>query len=212
MTSWQQAIADGQIRPEEVEAQAQRVADCLRQLEPTLSDEQHSLVTDAMGELAVLNAMQVGLTRGQQHLDGRGYRCPNADLTALSEAIADRFRRDDFKVTITEELGTRVIRTAKTDNWRMLFGMVYDVVIRLTPTADGFQAKVDLGEWQDKIISGVMVVIGAVPWLLSGSVGLYNEYQLMKDAEEIIDNYVTACNAGAALPGLGGASGASTPR
>jgi len=204
LTSWQQAISDGNVQPHEVEAQARRVADCLRKLEPTLSDEQHAMVTDILGEMAVLHAMQTWLARGQQRLDGRYYRCPNADLGRLAEAIADRFRRDEFQVEVTNELGTWIVRPKKTDGWRMAFGLVYDPVIRLTPVQDGFQARVDLGDWGDKIISGALTLVGAWPWLVTGSVGLFNEYQLMKDAEEIISDYVTASNAGTALPGLGG--------
>jgi hypothetical protein len=201
MSSWQQALADGQIQPSEVEAQAQRVAEHLRKLEPTLTDEQHEMVTDILGELAVLHALQTSLARGQQRLDGRHYRCPNANLAQLAEAIADRFRRDGFEVTVANEVGSWVIRTRKADGWRLAFGMVYDVTVRLTPTPDGFQAMVDLGEWADKIISGALTLVGAWPWLVTGSIGLFNEYQQMKDVEQLIDSYVLT-SGGAPLPGL----------
>jgi hypothetical protein len=201
MTSWQQAIADGRVDAGEVEAQARRVADALRALEPTLSDEQHARLTEALGEIAVLHGMQTWLTQSQQRLDGRYYRCPNADLAKLAEAIADRFRRDGFEVNLTHQLGTWEVRTRKSDNWRMAFGMVYDVRVRMTATSDGFQAKVDLGEWADKILSGALVLVGALPWLVTGSVGLYNEYQQMKDVQQIIEDYVTACNAGSLSTG-----------
>jgi hypothetical protein len=75
----------------------------------------------------------------------------------------------------------------------MAFGMVYDVTIRLIPMPAGFQVKLDWGQWTDKIISGVLTLVGAWPWLVTGSIGLYNEYELMKDAEEIIENYVATC-------------------
>ncbi len=61
MESWQQAIADGRINPEEVRAQAERVAALLREIEPQLSDALHEQVTQLLLELAVLNAMQTTL-------------------------------------------------------------------------------------------------------------------------------------------------------
>lgn len=196
MTSWQQAIADGRVDLAEVEGQARRVADGLRALEPTLTDEQHARVTELLGELAVLHAMQTWLTQCQHRLDGRYYYCPKADLAALSEAIADRFRRDAFEVTVTQQPGAWDVRTRKSDPWRVAFGMVYDVHVRLTGASDGFQAKVDLGDWADKVLSGALVLVGALPWLVTGSMGLYTEYQQMKDVEQIIEDYVVACNGG----------------
>jgi hypothetical protein len=193
MASWQQAIADGRVDPAEVEGQARRVAEGLRALEPTLSDEQHARVTELLGELAVLHAMQTWLTQSQQRLNGRYYYCPGADLAALSERIADRFRRDGFDVAVTQQPGGWDVRTRKSDNWRIAFGMVYDVHVRLVAAPDGFQAKVDLGDWADKVLSGALVLVGALPWLVTGSVGLYNEYQQMRDVEQIIDDYVAAC-------------------
>jgi len=57
MDSWQKAIADGMIEPEEIEQQAQRVAGLLREIEPKLSDELHDKLTQALYELAVLYGM-----------------------------------------------------------------------------------------------------------------------------------------------------------
>jgi hypothetical protein len=198
MASWQQALMDGRIDAHEIQAQAQRVADRLRELEPTLSDAQHAVLTDALSELTVLHAMQAGLAQARTRGNDRVYRCPNADLVSLSQAISDRFRRDGFEVEVASEMGSWVIRTKKSDGWRMAFGMVYDVTIRLVPLPDGFQVKLDWGQWTDKIISGVLTLVGAWPWLVTGSIGLYNEYELMKDAEEIIENYVAACAGGVA--------------
>ena len=61
MESWQRAIADGRIDPEEVRAQAERVAALLREIEPQLSDALHERITQLLLELAVLNAMQTTL-------------------------------------------------------------------------------------------------------------------------------------------------------
>ncbi len=58
MESWQRALADGVVQPEEVEQQAERVADMLRALEPKLSDELHEELTAVFYELAVLYGMQ----------------------------------------------------------------------------------------------------------------------------------------------------------
>jgi len=196
VASWQEAIADGRVDAAEVEAQAERVAGAFRALEPTLSDEQHAHLTEALRELSALHAMQAWLTHYARRLEGRYHHCPRADLAVLAEQIADRFRRDDFEVAVTQHPGLWEIRTRKSDNWRMAFGMVYDVRVRLAPASEGFQAEVDMGEWTDKVLSGALVVVGAIPWLVTGSVGLYNEYQQLKDVERIIEDYVAACNAG----------------
>jgi hypothetical protein len=58
MESWQRALADGVVKPEEVRQQAERVADMLRALEPKLSDELHQELTSAFYELAVLYGLQ----------------------------------------------------------------------------------------------------------------------------------------------------------
>lgn len=58
MESWQQALSDGVISPEEVHQQTERVANLLRALEPKLSDELHAEITTVFYELAVLYGMQ----------------------------------------------------------------------------------------------------------------------------------------------------------
>jgi len=58
MESWQQALADGVVTPEEVNQQAERVASLLRVLEPKLSDGLHEELTTIFRELAVLYGMR----------------------------------------------------------------------------------------------------------------------------------------------------------
>ena len=58
MESWQSALADGVVQPEEVRQQSQRVTDMLRALEPRLSDELHEKVTRVLYELSVLYGME----------------------------------------------------------------------------------------------------------------------------------------------------------
>ncbi len=58
MSSWQAAIADGRIEPEEIQTQAERVNGLLRSLETTLNDQAHAKLTETFGELAVLQGMQ----------------------------------------------------------------------------------------------------------------------------------------------------------
>lgn len=58
MESWQQALADGVIKPAEVRQQAERVANMLRALEPKLSKELHQQLTSVFYELAVLYGME----------------------------------------------------------------------------------------------------------------------------------------------------------
>ena len=58
METWQNALADGVLDAEELQQQAQRVADMLLRLEPKLSDELHEELTAVFRELAVLYGMQ----------------------------------------------------------------------------------------------------------------------------------------------------------
>jgi hypothetical protein len=58
MTSWQEALADGIVTPEEVRQQTVRVANLLRQLEPKLSDELHAELTTIFYEIAVLYGIE----------------------------------------------------------------------------------------------------------------------------------------------------------
>ncbi|AGY59238.1 hypothetical protein [Gloeobacter kilaueensis] len=70
MESWQRAIADGRIEPREIEEQAERVTSLLKRLEATLSDSAHAKLTQALGELAVLQGMQSFALL--QHIDSQG--------------------------------------------------------------------------------------------------------------------------------------------
>ncbi len=56
--SWQQAVADGQITPEEVRLQAEKVIALLQTVQPRLSQEQKAQVTRIFYEMAVFQAMQ----------------------------------------------------------------------------------------------------------------------------------------------------------
>ncbi|MCR4407843.1 MAG: hypothetical protein NUW24_13145 [Anaerolineae bacterium] len=58
MESWQAALADGVVEPEEVRQQAQKVAEMLRALESKLSDELHEELTNIFYEWAVLMGME----------------------------------------------------------------------------------------------------------------------------------------------------------
>jgi hypothetical protein len=58
MDSWQMALADGVVQPEELQQQMERVAEMLRALEPKLSDEVHEQLTNILYELAVFYGMQ----------------------------------------------------------------------------------------------------------------------------------------------------------
>ena len=58
MESWQQALVDGVIEPQEVRQQAERVGNMLQALEPKLSKELHEELTSVFYELAVLYGME----------------------------------------------------------------------------------------------------------------------------------------------------------
>ena len=58
MDSWQSALADGVVEPQEVQQQAERVSRMLRTLEPKLSNTLHEELTQIFHELAVLYGMQ----------------------------------------------------------------------------------------------------------------------------------------------------------
>ena len=59
MDSYRRIIEDETITDDELVEQTQRVASLLRQLEEALSSEAKAIATEALGELAVLNALQV---------------------------------------------------------------------------------------------------------------------------------------------------------
>jgi flagellin-specific chaperone FliS len=59
MDSYRRIVEDDTITDDELVEQTQRVTSLLRQLEDTLSPEAKAIATEALGELAVLNALQV---------------------------------------------------------------------------------------------------------------------------------------------------------
>ena len=59
MDSYRRIVEDETITDAELVEQTQRVASLLRQLEEVLSPETKAIATEALGELAVLNALQV---------------------------------------------------------------------------------------------------------------------------------------------------------
>ena len=59
MDSYQRIVEDEMITDDELVEQTKRVASLLRQLEGALSPEAKAIATEALGELAVLNALQV---------------------------------------------------------------------------------------------------------------------------------------------------------
>jgi hypothetical protein len=77
MESWQRAIADGRIDPEEIQAQGERVTDLMKRIEASVSDEAHAKLTQAFSELAVLQGMQAYAI--QQHI---GESAPSSSTAA----------------------------------------------------------------------------------------------------------------------------------
>jgi hypothetical protein len=59
MDSYRRIVEDETITDDELVEQTQRVASLLRRLEGALSPEAKAIATEALGELAVLNALQV---------------------------------------------------------------------------------------------------------------------------------------------------------
>jgi flagellin-specific chaperone FliS len=59
MDSYRRIVEDETISDDELVEQTQRVTSLLQQLEETLSPEAKAIATEALGELAVLNALQV---------------------------------------------------------------------------------------------------------------------------------------------------------
>jgi flagellin-specific chaperone FliS len=59
MDSYRRIVEDETISDDELVEQTQRVASLLRQLEEALSPEAKAIATEALGELAVLTALQV---------------------------------------------------------------------------------------------------------------------------------------------------------
>ena len=59
MDSYRRIVEDETITDDELVEQTRRVTSLLQQLEETLSPEAKAIATEALGELAVLNALQV---------------------------------------------------------------------------------------------------------------------------------------------------------
>jgi flagellin-specific chaperone FliS len=59
MDSYRRIVEDETITDDELLEQTQRVTSLLRQLEDTLSPEAKAIATEVLGELAVLNALQI---------------------------------------------------------------------------------------------------------------------------------------------------------
>jgi flagellin-specific chaperone FliS len=59
MDSYRRIVEDETISDDELVEQTRRVTSLLQQLEDTLSPEAKAIATEALGELAVLNALQV---------------------------------------------------------------------------------------------------------------------------------------------------------
>jgi hypothetical protein len=59
MDSYRRIVEDETITDAELVQQTQRVTSLLRRLEETLSPEAKAIATEALGELTVLNALQV---------------------------------------------------------------------------------------------------------------------------------------------------------
>ena len=59
LDSYRRIVEDGTITDDELAEQTQRVTSLLQQLEGSLSPEVKAIATVALGELAVLNALQV---------------------------------------------------------------------------------------------------------------------------------------------------------
>ena len=59
MDSYKRIVQDGKITDTELLDQTLRVVTLLRQLEEALSPEAKAIATEALGELTVLNALQV---------------------------------------------------------------------------------------------------------------------------------------------------------
>ncbi len=59
MTTFAEAIADGKVTVDELKAQEQRLVAMLKEVEPTLNDDQHAAVTRLLCEVSAYSFMQV---------------------------------------------------------------------------------------------------------------------------------------------------------
>ncbi len=77
MESWQRAVADGRIDPEEIQAQGERVSGLLKHIDSSVSDEVHAKLSETFSEFAVLQGMQAYAI--QQHI---GENAPSSSTAA----------------------------------------------------------------------------------------------------------------------------------
>jgi hypothetical protein len=59
MTTFAEAMADGHVSDKELKAQEQRLVALLKEVEPTLDDDQHAAVTRLLCEVSAYSFMQV---------------------------------------------------------------------------------------------------------------------------------------------------------
>ena len=59
MTTFVEAMADGNITDKELKTQEQRLVALLKEVEPTLNDDQHAAVTRLLCEVSAYSFMQV---------------------------------------------------------------------------------------------------------------------------------------------------------
>lgn len=59
MTTFAESMADGKVTADELKAQEQRLVALLKEVEPTLNDDQHAAVTRLLCEVSAYSFMQV---------------------------------------------------------------------------------------------------------------------------------------------------------
>lgn len=69
LTSFLDAMADGQIDSQELKSQESRLVAIMKEVEPLLNDEQHAKVTQLLCELSAYNVMET--LHGVQKMRGK---------------------------------------------------------------------------------------------------------------------------------------------
>ena len=111
----------------------------------------------------------------------------------LSEAVAEKFRADDFEVQSFRTTDDATVMQARKESlWRHLLGVAYAVTVVFTP-GEG-QLSISLGghEWVDAAVSGAIGLVAVPPVLLGTAYGIWKENQLDAEVWRVIDARTSA--------------------
>ena len=110
----------------------------------------------------------------------------------LSEAVAEKFRADDFEVQSFRTTDDATVMQARKESlWRQVVGTAYAVTVIITPGDGQLSVKLGPHEWVDTAVSAGIGVLLMPPVLIGTIWGVWKEHSLddrvWRAVEERID-------------------------